>query len=199
MRKIALVLGILVTSLVGAQKTSIVFELNGRPSQQELLTTTESSANPFKKFIGEWTLKNDIWIQNWGSATDTLKIAGHHTISSQLNTDHSLLSIIDGPEPNGHIFWVYIPNTKTISHLSSFGEIRIGVGKGTVDEEGNLSLEIVFEGETAQTYRKYTYHWITDDTYSMRSVQFDDKDRPTGLFYEGVFVRVDSLMPIQNE
>lgn len=182
----------LVSSLALAQKTSIVFERNGRPTQKELLTEIESSQNPFKKFIGEWTLKNDIWIQNWGATTDTLKIQGHHTVSSPLNTENSLLSIIDGPEPNGHIFWVYNPNTGAVSHLSSFGEIRIGVGGGTVDEKGNLSLKITFEGEPIHTYRKYTYNWIAKDSYQMRSVQFDAKNQPTGLFYQGTFVRVNS-------
>lgn len=199
MKVITLVFCTLVSSLALAQKTSIVFERNGRPSQKELLATIESSRNPFKKFMGEWTLANDIWIQNWGAATDTLKIADHHTISSQLNTENSLLSIIDGPEPNGHIFWAYNPNTKAVSHLSSFGEIRTGIGNGTIDEEGNLSLKITFEGEPAHTYRKYTYNWIAKDAYKMRSVQFDAKNQPTGLFYEGVFVRVKSMRTSVDE
>lgn len=106
MKIMAIGLCLLVSSCALAQKTSIEFELNGRASNSQLLDSIELSENPFKKFIGEWTLKEDNRTQNWGSTTDTIKILGHHTVSSQLNTDNSLLSIIDGPEPNGHIFLV---------------------------------------------------------------------------------------------
>lgn len=35
--------------------------------------------NPFKKFIGEWTLKDDNWSHNWGNGTENIKIPNHHT------------------------------------------------------------------------------------------------------------------------
>ncbi len=167
----------------GAQQTAITYALNGRD--------TAASNNPFAKFIGEWTLKGDSWTQNWGNGTETIKIPGHHTVSAQINTDNSLLSIIDGPEPNGHIFWSYNPNTKEVRHLSSFGAIRAGIGQGTLNENGDLSLKIVFEGEPEDTYRIYNYTWLTIDAYHMRSMQYTKDGSPTGLFYEGTFVRLE--------
>ncbi|MEQ9264256.1 MAG: hypothetical protein RLN81_03495 [Balneolaceae bacterium] len=166
-----------------AQTTSIEYELNGR-------NINDVSKNPFGKFIGEWTLKDDNWTHNWGSGTETIKIPKHHTISRGINTDNSLLSIIDGPEPNGHIFWSYNPETKEVLHLSSFGTIRAGSGKGSVNENGDVKLKLSFAGEAPGTYRVYNYKWINENEYHMKSVQFAQNDEPTGLFYEGVFVRI---------
>ncbi len=155
------------------------------------------ASNPFQKFIGEWTLKDDCWTQNWEGKTETIKIPMHHTVSTQVNTANSLFSIVDGPEPNGHIFWSYNPITKAIHHLSSFGELRAGVGKGSINEKGDVTLKITFQGEPKNTYRIYTYQWITKDEYHMKSVQYGLNDSPTGLFYEGSFVRLQK--PIKND
>ncbi|WP_299314701.1 hypothetical protein [uncultured Aquimarina sp.] len=171
-------------SLLGyAQKTVIEFESNGR-------TKKGTELNPFVKFIGQWTLKNDNWTHNWGNGTTTIKIPKHHTVSQDINTSNSLLSIVDGPEPNGHIFWSYNPNTKVVDHLSSFGTIRAGKGKGTINEKGDVKLKLSFEGEPKGTYRIYNYKWINKDEYHMKSVQFSEENTPTGLFYEGVFRRI---------
>lgn len=150
------------------------------------------SKNPFKKFIGEWTLKNDDWLQNWGQGMEHLKITNHHTIYKELNTDHSILSIIDGAPPHGHIFWTYNPVKKEVHHLSSFGTSRIGVGEGKVNENGDVTLKVSFEGEPEGTYRIYTYKWISPEEYELKSVQYDDKDQPTGGFYGGNFVKIKS-------
>jgi len=179
------------TSFLMAQQTTISFELNGRPSNEALLDSISTQPkNPFHNFIGEWTLKDDKWSQNWGSGQETIQIPNHHTVSSQINTDNSLLSIIDGPEPNGHIFWSYNPNTKEVFHLSSFGTVRAGNGKGTINEKGDLYLKLFFEGEPEGTYRIYTYTWLHKNEYHMKSIQYDQNDQPTGLFYEGSFIRV---------
>ena len=174
---------------LSAQKTSISYELNGRPSNAEIQENPQVSKNPFAKFIGEWTLKNDTWVQNWGGETETIKIPNHHTRCVQINTDNSLLSIIDGPEPNGHIFWSYNPNTKKVGHLSSFGSIRAGTGEGEFYGEGNLRLKVSFEGEALGTYRIYTYEWVSPNEYKLHSTQYDENHFPTGLFYGGTFVR----------
>jgi hypothetical protein len=109
-------------------------------------------------------------------------------VSKPLNTHNSVLSVVDTP-PAGHILWTYNPVKKTVQHLSSFGDLRIGVGEGTVDEKGNLKLKVSFEGEAPGTYRRYSYTWISDDEYELRSVQYDRNDQPTGFFYGGNFVR----------
>ena len=97
---------------------------------------------------------------------------------------------MDGPEPNGQSFWSYNPVTKEVDHVSSFGDIRAGKGKGTIDENGNLRLKLSFEGEAKGTYRMYSYTWTNDNEYVLKSVQYDQNDQPTGLFYGGTFVRI---------
>lgn len=174
-----------------SQKT-ITLVSNGSTASAGLLQT---SKNPFKKFIGEWTLKDDNWSQNWGQGMEHIKIPNHHTICKELNTDNSLLAVIDGTPPYGHIFWSYNPVKKEVHHLSSFGTSRSGVGKGTVNENGDVNLKVSFEGEPEGTYRLYTYKWISDNEYEMKSVQYNDKDEPTGGFYGGIFVRIKNSMP----
>lgn len=153
-------------------------------------SNTQYSKNPFRKFIGEWTLKENNWSQNWGGKDEHIKIPGHHTICSAINTDNSLLAVIDGAPPHGHIFWSYNPVKKEVDHLSSFGTTRAGVGNGTVTENGDVYLKISFADEAAGTYRRYSYKWISENEYELKSVQYDANDKPTGFFYGGVFVRV---------
>ncbi|MEO6730797.1 MAG: hypothetical protein ABIN01_06245 [Ferruginibacter sp.] len=154
------------------------------------LETLEKPKTPFNKFIGEWTLKDDNWSQNWGQGDEHIKIPNHHTICRELNTDNSLLAVIDGTPPYGHIFWSYNPVKKEVNHLSSFGTIRAGVGKGTLNENGDVSLKISFADEPEGTYRLYTYKWISENEYDLKSIQYDAKDKPTGNFYGGTFVRI---------
>ena len=149
-------------------------------------------ANPFHKFVGEWTLKNDKWTQNWGNGTESIKIPKHHTLCRAMNTDNSLLAVIDGPPPHGHIFWTCNRSTKEVLHLSSFGQSRTGSGLGCVSENGDVSLKVSFSDERPGTYRLYTYKWISDDEYVLESIQYDSSDKPTGLFYGGTFVRIKS-------
>ncbi|RYU96711.1 hypothetical protein EWM59_06050 [Emticicia agri] len=155
-----------------------------------LIGYAQHSKNPFKKFIGEWTLKDDNWSQNWGGKDEHIKIPNHHTICRAINTDNSLLAVIDGAPPHGHIFWSYNPVKKEVDHLSSFGTSRAGVGKGTVNENGDVYLKIAFADEPEGTYRRYSYKWISENEYELKSVQYDANDKPTGFFYGGVFVRI---------
>ncbi len=190
------------SGLLSAQQTQIQFELNGRPSNRALQDSIGiASSNPFSKFIGEWTLKNDSWTMNWGYGDETILIPKHHTICSQINTENSLLSIIDGPEPNGHIFWTYNTNSKEVSHLSSFGDMRIGKGRGQLSEDSDLTLKISFEGEAEGSYRIYNYTWIDDNEYHMKSIQYSSDDEATGLFYEGTFIRItkNEISSIRSE
>lgn len=154
------------------------------------LSNEQASKNPFKKFLGEWTLQNNDWSQNWGGSDEHIKIENHHTVDKELNTAHTLLSVIDGAPPHGHIVWTYDPTKKIVHHLSSFGETRIGVGEGTVNENGDVTTRISFSDEAPGTYRIYQYRWVDDDTYSMGSEQYDHTGKKTGLFYGGTFVRI---------
>jgi hypothetical protein len=152
----------------------------------------QKSANPFYKFIGEWTLKDNNWSHNWGNGDESIKIPNHHTTCMALNTDNSLLSVIDGVPPYGHIFWSYNPKKNEVDHLSSFGTSRAGVGKGSVNQDGDVFLKISFADEAEGTYRRYTYKWKSENEYELKSIQYDSNDKPTGLFYAGTFVRIES-------
>ena len=145
-------------------------------------------ANPFSRFFGEWTLKDDAWSHNWGGGRENIKIPNHHTLCKALNTDNSVLCVVDTP-PAGHILWAFNPVKKTVHHLSSFGELRIGTGEGSLNARGDLHLKISFEGEAPGTYRLYDYVWISPDEYDMQSVQYDSSGKATGLFYGGRFIR----------
>ena len=104
--------------------------------------------------------------------------------------DNTLVHVIQNGKCNGFKALNNNPNTKEVHHLSSFGTLRSGIGKGEVLKNGDVTLKITFEGEPKDTYRIYQYKWITDDKYHMRSVQYTLDDNPTGLFYEGVFIRL---------
>jgi hypothetical protein len=154
-----------------------------------MITSALAAAqNPFARFVGEWTLEDDTWAQNWGGASETIRIPNHHTTCRALNTENTVLCVVDTP-PKGHILWAFNPARKEVHHLSSFGELRIGTGQGTLDAHGNLRLKVTFEGEAPGTYRLYDYVWKGADAYELRSVQYDATGTPTGLFYGGTFVR----------
>ena len=188
--RIRILLVFLIPPTIIAQTTFLKYELNGMPSNKIIQDSIEISKNPFAKFIGEWTLKDNDWTQNWGGKTEVIKIKDHHTLSSQINTENSLFSIIDGPEPNGHIFWIYDSESKKVHHLSSFGKKRLGRGTGTISDKGDITLKIIFSDEPKGTYRIYRYKWISNEQYLMTSVQYNLNEEPTGLFYQGNFVRI---------
>jgi len=144
--------------------------------------------NPFSRFLGEWTLKDDAWSQNWGRVSENIRIPNHHTSCRAINTNNSVLCVVDTP-PAGHILWAFNPVKKIVHHLSSFGELRIGTGEGSLNEKGDLHLKVSFEGEAPGTYRIYDYVWVSANEYDMKSVQFDASSKATGLFYGGRFVR----------
>ncbi len=163
------------------------------------LTATSSAAErnvleepyPFQRFDGEWKLKDDKFQQVWdGETVETLSIPGHRTNCSRVNTSKSILCVVDAVDFQGHILWAVNPETRAVSHLSHFGESRLGRGTGHMEENGDLMLSIRFTDEPQGSSRKYTYTWVSDDEYVMRSVQYDESGEPTGNWYGGTFVRV---------
>jgi len=151
---------------------------------------------PFERFVGEWTLKDDQFQQVWGRKTvQTLSIPGHHTQCSKVNTEMSVLCVVDAVDFKGHILWAVSADGLSVSHLSHFGAARLGDGVGTLDEAGNLSLTIRFSDEPAGTYRHYTYDWLSADEYRMISTQYDANGKATGNWYGGNFVRLSAPAP----
>ena len=148
---------------------------------------------PFERFVGVWKLKDDRFQQVWdGETVETLSIPMHRTNCAPINTDKSVLCVVDAVDFQGHILWAVNAETRTVSHLSHFGESRLGQGSGTIAANGDLTLNIRFTDEPPGTSRNYAYTWITDNEYLMRSIQVDENGQPTGNWYGGSFVRVEA-------
>jgi hypothetical protein len=147
--------------------------------------------NPFKRFIGEWTLKDDNFEHGDGKSIQQVKIRDHYTICKEVNTDNSLLWIVDATSAKGHIFWSYNSSKKEVNWASSFYSYRSGVGNGKVTDNGDATFKISFEGEPEGTYRLYTYKWISENEYEMKSFQYNTNNEPTGSYYGGTFIRIN--------
>jgi hypothetical protein len=147
--------------------------------------------NPFKKYFGEWTLKENKFQQVWdGKTIEMLNIPNHHTECKPINTEKSVFCVVNAGDLKGHILWTYDSDKKKVHHLSHFGSSRNGVGSGTLDNKGNLTTRVNFQGELEGSYRIYEYKWVAENEYSMISRQYDLKGKPTGNWYGGSFVRI---------
>ena len=49
-----------------------------------------------------------------------------------------------------------------------------------LNENGDVTLKVSFEGEAEGTYRMYTYKWNSDNEYKMTSSQYNSKNESTG-------------------
>jgi hypothetical protein len=153
-------------------------------SEQEVVS-------PFAKFFGTWTLADDQFQQVWDTKTlQTIEIPNHITECGPINTQKSVLCVVDAGDLKGHILWAYDEGHHRVQHLSHFGEARLGDGHGVKTASDDLKLEIRFTDEPENTYRLYEYTWIDENTYEMISTQMTDAGTPTGNWYGGVFVRV---------
>ena len=147
-------------------------------------------SNPFARFIGTWTLKDDVFQQVWdGQTIETLTLPNHITHCDELNTNHSLLCVVDVGDLKGQIYWTRGERAETVSHLSQFGTARIGTGIGEMLANETLQLKIAFSDEPDGTYRIYEYAWVSDDEYELMSRQYSADGTPTGNWYGGSFVR----------
>ena len=156
----------------------------------------DRAANPLARFFGEWTLKDDRFQQVWdGTTVETLTIPRHHTRCAPVNTDRSVLCVVNTPDLAGHILWTYDDAQQDVRHLSHFGQARTGVGTGKLNAQSDLRLELRFSDEPDGSYRIYEYIWVSDDEYSMMSRQYGRDGKPTGNWYGGSFVRLHSAMP----
>lgn len=145
---------------------------------------------PFHRFVGTWKLKDDRFQQVWdGSTVETLSIPGHRTECAPVNTAKTVLCIVDAVDFQGHILWAIDDKSRSVSHLSHFGEARLGHGSGQLTVEGDLELIIRFSDEPEGSSRNYSYTWISANEYTMRSVQHDENGEATGNWYSGTFVR----------
>ncbi len=174
-------------------KTTRVHQLMGLQLAEQIrsgesLDSAVKKSNAFSTFFGNWTLKNDDWVQD--AQGTKVKIANHHTNCRAINTNNSILCVVETPDLAGHILWSLDTETGVVHHLSSFGAARNGVGLGQFDDQGNLALRITFQGEPEGTHRKYLYKWNSDSEYTLTSTQYRG-DQPTNNFYGGTFVRLN--------
>ncbi|MHA7901555.1 MAG: hypothetical protein ACX94B_16960 [Henriciella sp.] len=157
-----------------------------------LQTESEAvSASPFVNFFGTWTLEDDQFQQVWDTETlQTFSIPNHITECSSIDTDKTVLCVVNAGGLKGHILWAYDESLQEVRHLWHFGEHRLGAGRGTMTPSGDLRSEIHFTDEPEGTYRKYEYKWLDKDTYEMKSTQMTVEGSPTGNWYGGIFVRL---------
>ena len=150
-----------------------------------------AAENPFSSFFGEWTLKDDQFQQVWdGETVETLSIPDHHTDCVPLNTDGSVLCTVTAGDLNGHILWSHDGDGTMVHHQSHFGSHRMGSGVGALNPQSDLKLTISFTDEPADTYRVYTYSWVSEDEYEMMSTQYRSDGEATGNWYGGTFIRL---------
>ena len=146
--------------------------------------------NPFARFMGTWTLKDDLFRQVWdGQTVEELTLPNHITRCDELNTNQSLLCVVDAGDLKGQIYWTRGAQTDIVNHLSQFGTARIGTGQGEIWSDETLRLKISFSDEPEGTYRIYDYTWVSDDEYQLMSRQFTADGTATGNWYGGSFVR----------
>lgn len=163
---------------------AVVFGLLGSAVSDEV-------NHPFARFFGTWTLENDRFQQVWDEKTvETLSIPNHLTECASLNTPGSVLCVVDAGDFAGHILWTLAPDGETVAHQSHFGTRRLGDGKGSLSENGDLVLRIRFTDEPEGTYRVYEYIWDGPDRYEMRSRQYTAQGERTGNWYGGAFIRI---------
>lgn len=154
-------------------------------------STPAEQGNPFAPFFGEWTLKEDKFQQVWdGKTLENLVIPNHHTRCAPINTNRSVMCVVDAGDLKGHIFWTYDTAQQRVHHLSHFGTARNGVGAGTLNEKGDLHSRVSFADEPEGRYRLYEYVWVSKDEYTMMSRQYSSDGKPTGNWYGGTFVRL---------
>lgn len=151
----------------------------------------QTETNALARFVGTWTLQDDTFRQVWdGETEEVLNLPGHKTECEELNTNHSLLCVVDAGALKGQIYWAVSEDGSAVSHLSQFGTARIGQGGGTIEQDQSLRLQIRFEDEPEGTYRIYEYNWVSNDAYDMVARQYGTDHTPTGNWYGGRFVRV---------
>ena len=180
--------------MIKARGLIAIFLLTAGPSL--VAQDNPETSAPFARFIGEWKLKDDRFQQVWdGETVETLSIPRHRTKCARVNTEKSLLCLVNAVDFEGHILWAIEDDGTTVSHLSHFGSSRLGDGTGTLDADNNLSLVIRFSDEPDGTYRHYTYTWKSSDEYHMVSRQYDAQGNRTGNWYGGSFVRMTDESP----
>lgn len=151
------------------------------------LNDTNAPQNPFRKFIGNWGMKEGIWESSYGGQysksidTSRLFIAKSPTNLSLL-WDYNLVSA------KGVILWTFNNTKKEVYHLSANSFGPMAQGAGTIDANGDVNLKLFFDGECATCYRMYRYKFISDNEIYFRVTYYKD-DKETGDFYGGSYIR----------
>ena len=156
-------------------------------THNQLNDTNATQENPFRKFIGNWGMKNGIWESSFGGkyseSIDTSRL-----FIAQSPTNQSLLWDYDLGSAKGVILWTFSGTNKEVYHLSanSYGPMAQGVG--TINDNGDINLKLYFDGECPTCYRMYRYKFISSDEIYFRVTYYKD-DKETGDFYGGTYVR----------
>lgn len=149
---------------------------------------TTIDVNPFKKLIGEWTLKNDLWETTFGGVYNSQKISNVIVTAEEINTKNSILFVEDLRILQAHVLWIYNFKTQEVHHLSNSTINSSATGKGKFKQNGDLELKLYFEQDCDSCYRTYAYQWKGENEFFFKATYYKE-NIPTGDFYSGTFIR----------
>lgn len=143
---------------------------------------------PLQKFIGEWTLKDNIF-ESSNEGVYKADVNPKRTFKArEVNTATSILWDQDFDGFKVDIFWSYDIETKTVYHLSNTSNNGLASGKGLIAENGDMNLTLHYPDACETCSRLYTFQWKSDDEFFFRAIINKD-DKPTGDFYGATFLR----------
>ena len=153
----------------------------------QLKDTNNTQENPFRKLIGNWSLKEGIWESSYGGkysrSSDTSRL-----FIAKSPTNQSLLWDYNLVFAKGVIMWTFNKSKEEVYHLSSNSNGPMAQGSGSISANGDVNLKLSFDGECKTCYRIYRYKFITDDEISFRANYYKD-GKETGDFYGATFVK----------
>lgn len=152
-------------------------------------STTDSIQDKLNLFVGEWKLKNDIWITKFDSSYEESVNPDRYFIAKAVSPENTILWNGDFGGGNWFIIlWTYHKQAGRVNHISNTKDNNVGVGVGEFDNKNNLTIKIVYPNGCTNCHRIYTYRWIMPDEFDFKATIYKD-DKATGEFYGGSFLR----------
>jgi len=151
----------------------------------------KKSENPFKRLIGEWVIKDDLWEQSYGGKYSTKLYPNNSFIAKEVNTKNQILWVETTEEWQVTMLWIYNFRNQEIHQLSSSSTNRSAYGKGKFKENGDIELKLHFEDNCKSCYVIYSYKWKPEGELYFRAIYYEN-DKPSGNYYGCTFIRKDS-------
>ena len=152
----------------------------------------DTSQIPLEKFIGKWTLKDNIFESSNNGVYKADVNPNRTFIAMKVNTNTSLLWNQDFDGFKVDIFWSYDIESKTVYHLSNTVNNGLASGQGPLAENGDMDLTLIYPDACKTCTRVYSFRWKSDDEFFFRATFYQD-NQPTGDFYGATFLREKNL------